>query len=148
MGGRCGGGIRSVPTAASARQLALLTSISRGLDSSDFGIVIVSTPCMKRASNRSPSLGVPLRRDVGALGVADLLVLDASRRRLAERDRQRVPILHRNLRREFLTVDEVIAQLREHGIGEGLARILRVEMPGVLAIPRCGLRARSGPDRP
>jgi uncharacterized membrane protein YcaP (DUF421 family) len=104
-----------------------------------------------------------LRRDIGAIGVADVLLLvlvaDAAQNAMAGEYRSisdgillvstiigwnvaidwfayRFPaarrilepqpvrlvrhgrILHRNLRREFLTVDELKAKLREHGVAE------------------------------
>jgi uncharacterized membrane protein YcaP (DUF421 family) len=123
---------------------------------------------------------VVLRRDVGAIGVADVLLLvlvaDAAQNAMAGEYRSvsdgvvlvstiigwnmaidwlayRFPaarrlieppalplvrdgrILHRNLRREFITVDELRAKLREHGTEDlGEVRVAYLESDGEVSV--------------
>lgn len=134
-----------------------------------------------------------LRRDVGALGVPDVLLLvlvaDASQNAMAGEYRSisdgcvlvstivawnqaldwlsfrfrwardwieppAIPlirngqILHRNLRREFISQDELRAQLREHGVEDvSQVRTANLESDGAVSIVQRG-RAATKPRRP
>jgi uncharacterized membrane protein YcaP (DUF421 family) len=58
-------------------------------------------------------------------------------------------ILHRNLRREFLSVDELLAQLRQHGLADvSQVADAYLESDGVVSvIPRGRARAGTRPRR-
>jgi len=54
-------------------------------------------------------------------------------------------ILHRNLRREFITVDELRAKLREHGTEDlGEVRVAYLESDGEVSV----ITRRRGSERP
>jgi len=135
-----------------------------------------------------------MRRDVGAVGVADLLILvliaDASQNAMAGEyttisegavlvgtligwnvlfdwlafrykafakfvEPAPLPlmkegkILHRNLRREFLTVDELMAKLREHGIDNlSAVKSACMEGDGEITVVRRGTREDKKPKPP